>query len=352
VEISRTKKIVLMAIGAVLLILMSVFAVYELSYTRYDESDIVRYSYKSKAEIDYAVHLSPNIMYDERVLGSGKYYVARYIDYVNVVLAYDYTSGFNAGIETKYSVKAYLKGLHGSENEVLWSKEYVLVPEKTHKEENSSFNIKENIQIELSDYSILAQNIYLDSEVNAPVVLEVVFNVFTTASAEDKVLEDSLSPNIIIPVGRSVFKMEGKPTATGEKRISGKVRSRIPVNTGKVILLFAGAFIMLILIIIISCIKKAPVPDSFEKQIAVIFKEYSERLAGLEQTIEYHLSENISVNCIADMVKIADEVGQPVFYYKVDSDVERKIEFFVFDNMHTYYHVIFGEINKCNYIAL
>ena len=46
------------------------------------------------------------------------------------------------------------------------------------------------------------------------------------------------------------------------------------------------------------------------------------------------------------MVKIADEVGRPVFYYKVNTQMERKIEFYVFDNSRTYYMVIFGEIES------
>ena len=56
------------------------------------------------------------------------------------------------------------------------------------------------------------------------------------------------------------------------------------------------------------------------------------------------MSETINVNSFEDMVKIADEVGQPVFYYKVDDGIERRIEFFVFDNTRIYYLVIFGDI--------
>jgi hypothetical protein len=345
VKLSRIKKIVLMAAGIVVVVVLSAIAIYELSSVRYNESDIVRYSYKSKAEIDYKVHLRHNIMFDERVLEDGRYYVLKYIENVDVELEYDFSSDSAAGLETEYSVIAHLQGLHGSENEILWSKEFVFVPEKMYKEERSGLNIKENVDIGLSKYSSLVQNIYLDSEVNAPVILNVVFNIHTVASTEYGVLEDNLSTNIVIPIGNSVFKIEGKPTATGEKRISEKVQSRIPTDIRKVVLFFIGAFILLIAVIFILRLEEAPVPDDFEKLIAAIFKEYSERLAGLEHTIAYHFSDNINVNCIEDMVKIADEVGQPVFYYKVDSDVERKIEFFVFDNMHTYYHVIFGEIN-------
>jgi hypothetical protein len=60
--------------------------------------------------------------------------------------------------------------------------------------------------------------------------------------------------------------------------------------------------------------------------------------------LSYQISESITISSIEDMVKIADEIGQPIFYYKVDNATERKIEFFVFDNMRTYYMVIFGDV--------
>ena len=52
----------------------------------------------------------------------------------------------------------------------------------------------------------------------------------------------------------------------------------------------------------------------------------------------------ISIDKIEDMVKIADEIGQTVFYYKVDDEAERKIEFYVFDEGRIYYMVLFGSL--------
>ncbi|NMA95954.1 MAG: DUF5305 domain-containing protein, partial [Clostridiales bacterium] len=151
-------------------------------------------------------------------------------------------------------------------------------------------------------------------------------------------------PTLSIPIRENVFKTEGEPNITNEGDITEKIDKRLPIDYKRVVLSAIGVIILAALLYFTKKAEVQPDPDEFQRQIDAIFKEYSERLAGLEHTISYQLSENITINNIEDMVKIADEVGQPVFYYKVDSSIERKIEFFVFDNIRTYYMVIFGEL--------
>ncbi len=344
VEISKTKKKVLIAVEIVLILTLLSFAVSELVIPRYKETDVVHYTYKSRGGIGYKVYLRPNIMFNQKYLEEGRYYIYKYIDYIDMEFEYDYTANSSAELEVEYIVTAYLQGLHGRDNEVLWSKEFPLISRRTQTEENSKLIINESVSVDPNDYSNVAESLYLDSEINAPVVLSVVFSIHTMAKTKYGILEDDISPTLIIPVGNSVFKMEGEPLITGENKISEKVRSELPVNRVKVIILFCNMLVLIVLLLFTGRIKETPPLDIFKKQIASIFKEYSERLAGLEHTIPYQLSESITINSIEDMVKIADEVGQPIFYYMVDNSVERKIEFFVFDNMRTYYLVIFGEI--------
>lgn len=344
-KISAAKKRILIITGIILILALCAYALSELLIPRYKEEEKVHYAYTSNGYIDYKVHLRPNIMYDGEFLEKDRYYVFKYIDYVDLKLKYDFASTEVADLNTKYRVTAYLQGLHGDENEVLWSKEYSLIPESTIKRQDSKVSIELSKQVYLDSYFQLKESIYLDSEVNAPVVLNVVFSVNTSAASKNGTLEDSMSPNLVIPIGSSVFKMEGEPEAKGENRIAENIKTPIPINYVKIFILFGAAFILLVIVIYIAFAKKVPPPDPFEKTIASIFKEYSERLAGMSHTISYQFSDVISINSIEDMIKIADEVGQPVFYYKVDSAMERKIEFFVFDSGRVYYMAIFGEIN-------
>ena len=66
-------------------------------------------------------------------------------------------------------------------------------------------------------------------------------------------------------------------------------------------------------------------------------------LASIPQQI-LKFDDIFSIDKIEDMVKIADEIGQTVFYYKADDEAERKIEFYVFDEGRIYYMVLFGSL--------
>ena len=65
-------------------------------------------------------------MFNEEYLGKDRYYVLKYIDYIDMEFIYDYASGSTAELHNEYSVTACLQGLYGRENEVLWTKEILL----------------------------------------------------------------------------------------------------------------------------------------------------------------------------------------------------------------------------------
>jgi len=346
VKITKAKKRALLVLCIVAITIIFSCIIWELFTARYKDIEKVYYSYNSTGSIDYKVYLKPNSMYGEEYLEKDRYYIFKFIDRVDMDFKYNYVANKTANLNVEYNVRAYLQGLHGNENEILWSKEYVLIPDKSFASENSTAEISVSLPVELDYYSRVKEALYMESEVNAPVVLNVVFNIHTTAQTDKGTIEDVISPNLSIPIGSTIIKMEGEPSVTGANRISETVKYRVPVNKGTVLLLAISAIIMIILTVFVGMAKTEAPPDAFEKQITAIFKEYGERLAGMEHTISYHFSDVINVSSIEDMVKIADEIGQPVFYYKVNSNEERKIEFFVFDNNRVYYMVIFGEITR------
>jgi len=344
-KLSKQMKIVVVILGIILALAFSAYALYEWKVVKYEEKEEVYYTYQSKGNIDYHVFLRPNVMYDAEYLEKDRYYVFKYIDHVDIKFKYQFKGSAPAQLKTDYTVKAYLQGLHGKENEVLWSKEYVLVPQKVEEGEGSSKVIEINVPVALDGYQAIKDTIFDDSEVNSPVVLNVVFDVRTLASTKKGKLEDKMSPNIIIPIGENVFKIEGEQELSGENGITEQIKLQKPVDMRKVTVCFAISFIFLVITVLLAVfIKVAVPPDTFEKSMARIFKEYGERMAGMEHAMSYQFSNIISISSIEDMVKIADEVGQPVFYYKVNSRTERKIEFYVFDSGRIYYMVIFGEI--------
>lgn len=345
-KLSKNKKIAIIVLLVLIILSLLTVSLLEITVPHYREKKVVVYKFNSQGSIDYKVYLKPGIMFDEEYLGEDRYYVLKYIDYIEMNFEYEFSGSSAVEIKTEYSITAYLQGLHGPNSEVLWSKEFPLVPLKTQQGKYEDVKITEHVSIDPVDYYALKEYIYMESEVNAPVVLNIAFKVSSSARTENGVMEDSLSPGLLIPIGENVFKISGNPTLTGGNKIEETVKESIPVNKRKVIFLSAFSLIFAALLIITAKVEETEQQDPYEKTITRIFKEYGERMAGMEHAVTYLLNEVIYVNSIEDMVKIADEVGQPVFYYRADKRNERKIEFYVFDNNKIYYKVMFGEVKQ------
>ena len=344
-KLSRKVKIFLVTLCLVLAGVLFALGIYSWRVPQYKEKEEIIYSYQSKGNIDYKVFLRPNLVYDEPYLPKDRNYILKYIDYIETKFVFEYKGSAAADLTTKYQVTAKLLGLHGKENEILWSKEYVLVSPVVEEERDAVKKLELTVPVKLDDYLAVKEKNSADSEVNSPVVLEVVFTVQTNAASAGRSLEDTIVSNLLIPIGENVFKIESSPEAGGEDALTTTMKYVIPVNTVKVSILFIFSLLFLILAIAIAMlVKVAAPPDRFTKSITQIFKEHGERLAGLEHGLPYKYSDIIDVNSIDDMVKIADELSQPVLYYKVDTPLERKIEFYVFDGNRVYYMVIFGDI--------
>jgi type IV secretory pathway VirB6-like protein len=84
VQLNRTKKRILTIIAIVLAFTSLFFAVFDLVFVRYVEAETVHYTYNSKGSIDYKVYLKPSIMFNEEYLGKDRYYVLKYIDYIDM----------------------------------------------------------------------------------------------------------------------------------------------------------------------------------------------------------------------------------------------------------------------------
>ncbi len=344
VKLGKLTKKMIIAVTAVIIVFLSASALMEAVVPKYEEVNELRYSFKSTGDIDYRVYLKPNIMYGTDYLEKGRYYILKYIDYIHMDFLYDFTGYVPVPVKVDYSVKATLQGLHGNKDEILWSKDYDLIESDQIEVTDEKVKLQIPAMIQLDDFNKIKDALFNDSEINSRVVLNIIFNIRTTAYTDEGNILSVLTPKMTIPVGSSVFKIEGQTESKDERKIEKKKQVIIPVNITKIIVFAFLSLLLTLVVIFIYKIEESEAPDPFDSRLADIFKEYGERLAGMEHTISHQFSDVISVNSVEDIIKIADEVGQPVFYYKVNQATERKIEFYVFDYRRTYYMVIFGEI--------
>lgn len=73
-------------------------------------SETTLFTATNTAELNYNVHLKPNILYDQTVLESGQTYFLKLVDYMDITAAYRFAADKSAQIAGSYSATAFLEG--------------------------------------------------------------------------------------------------------------------------------------------------------------------------------------------------------------------------------------------------
>ena len=124
--------------------------------------------------------------------------------------------------------------------------------------------------------------------------------------------------------------------------------SKIVITNKVGVMCYVYLFLAIVLLTVAGVIAKffkpSKIKSKYDIELSKIDKAYGERLARLFEPMTNHYSNLIRVSGVDDLIKISDEIRQPVFYFQVDKDDEKKIEYFVFDETRIYYYVMMDEV--------
>jgi hypothetical protein len=295
----------------------------------------------------YTVHLNENPVTDEKQMPQGKYYLKPFIDYFDVNCDFALDMDKEASYVLQDKIDVVLVSTVGTEEDVkiIWEKATTKAPLIETESVGQSIQSNRNIRLRFEDYDALVNSLIDDYELVTDYVIKVVYDVTVTIDFNGIKQEEKFSSFITIPFTNPIIEVSGTPVNSREVAIEQDVKQSVASNTSLLVLYAAAILVCIGIILVLRFKTKVLVrEDAYSKKVADIFKEYGNRLAGLSETLFYQSSVMISIDKMEDMVKIADEIGQTVFYYQADDEAERKIEFYVFDEGRIYYMVLFGSL--------
>ncbi|WP_069999550.1 DUF5305 family protein [Cellulosilyticum sp. I15G10I2] len=309
----------LLSIGAVFLIIKE----YQAEHVREERETIYEYSMKSK--VNYKVHVKPNILYEEEQLGEEQMYLTEFVDYISADFTSDFTGSDNIDIDGKYAIAAEVRGYttKNDEKQIIWRKDFELVPEQRFKRSADKNSIKKEIQVNFPEYNQFAQSVLEASKVNLSVELVVKLLGSQTLDIPKGPLKDELQTSIIIPLNNGYFNI----TKEGETEKSDIVEevTKIPVDINRRWIGICGGLVGAgILGIILMILFTAPLnaEDLRKKKIKKILNEHGSRMVIVDHIKITEDLEVYHVKTIDDLIKIADEIEKPVFYEQRDEIME------------------------------
>ena len=327
--------------------LAAVFGLRDLVFPRYEKVTDKLLEIKSEAVISYSVYLTDNPVFDDASLPEGGYYIKPFIDYVDVACRLSANADQASDIEATTAVDVALVSQLGTEEEavVIWEKTKAYAAAETVTSSEGTIDAERAIKLDFAQYDTLISGLIEQYDLVTDYYIKVLFTATVHAEHEGEMVEKPLSAELIIPLNNQIFSIDGDSSQEGTMAITRETEQKRKFDINDMIPYEAGALAcILIMLLIIFKTKPLLKQDDYTLETARIFKKYSNRLAGLSEALTYQASIMISIDKIEDMVKIADEIGQTIFYFTVEAETERKIEFYIFDESRIFYLAMFGEL--------
>ncbi|MCH4890306.1 hypothetical protein EZV73_22175 [Acidaminobacter sp. JC074] len=295
------------------------------------------FNYQILPQVKSTFYLLENSMYEEKTLDDSRLIINKFVNNMNSNFKLDIIT--DEQTESTFVLDHYIlmEGIFGEEDEILFHKTESI----SQNELNNQIEVKEFYQ--LNKYKIMLDAIMEEAEVFARTSFKLVYHLKGEIKRDDYIIPIDHQMALIVPIDQSVFKVVTEnfepldQTITEEKVVES-------TKTGflfYVFLLVALAALIGIIISLKLTIKKRN--THYDQELVKIDKAYGERLARLYEPMTNRYANLIRVTGVDDLIKISDEIRQPVFYYQIDTKEEKKTEYFVFDETRIYYFMMMAE---------
>jgi hypothetical protein len=322
----------------ILVIILSSLGLYFNEKNKYTNQKYNTFTYKSNANVRYSVLLVPNKIYSNRTVKEGGAYITNLVDYVKTVFKYQLNGDSKGKVSGKYNVKALLEGYIQTEkgSTTIWKKEYILQQDRTFNGYSKDISLNNVIPIKLKTYKDFASMVYKEIKFNFNTKLTIVWDISIAMKTDFGRINDSLSPVMEIPIEDQYFKITGRLNENNSGNLEAERKILNPFyNQKKNTLLFMiGLCVLLAGFIIVFTATKAK-SSPLAKKVQDIFKNHGDRLVVINKSESFTNKDIIEVFSIEDIVRIADDIGRPIFYNK-SNVLEEIYNFYLFDEKHVY----------------
>lgn len=337
-NINKKLRIGLIAVLVIAVCCISFLLYKEVRYPGVEERNIALYTYNNQGSVDYRVYLKSNELYDSNSLEKDQIYISEFVDYINADFKYEFNGDRPENLRGNYSVIAKVQGYTVDNEEVIniWEKDFPIIYRTDFTIDDENMVLEENINIRLDEYNEFVEEILETSKINCQTSLHIAMNINIEGDTGIEEIQESISPNLIIPLNTSMFEIGGN-TNIEEPGVIEEIRQiNLPVNIKQVTIYGIILGILVIgVILLIFFTEIVPDKDPLEKSLKKLFKKYGDRFVALNSEITIP-SENINeVKSIDDLVRVADEIGKPIMY-KYSSNYENIDKFYVIDKGEIY----------------
>jgi hypothetical protein len=283
------------------------------------------YNCLQEAEINYRVYYLPNNFFTNESADPGLAYMTPLTNYINTSYTYRFKGDSQAEINGEYKVTAALTGYltrkkAGGKDETelvkLFEKEELLIPATPFQTKDQVLTINNQAPVNFRSYVDFISAINQDLRISSDLVqLSITYHVNSLIKTADGEVQEELAPVMTIPVEGSTFMVQGQLIDQKEGTITKPKLVLIPEARALFRNYTIAAAVFLFLLIFMLFKTTGRVKDPLEKELNKIMKKYGDFIAAGRGAIpEADHEKTIVMQSFDDLIKVADELGQPVLY--------------------------------------
>lgn len=276
------------------------------------------YSYNLQKNAYYKVHLKDNDFYENDFVDSGKSYLSKLTDYINIDFTYAFNSSQKKDINITYDVIAQVNVAHASNSETIWTKDYEIIKDKSLSDFSNSINLNENIELDFEEYNSEVINFKNTFEVPITATLTVKFiinnNTDVLQGTNDKTSITELTMNL----NTDVFKITEKNTGTTSNTIylDNSNNNKTTKKNPFIIIILTLAFVGSIVTLLSNIFKNKTINTTSEytKSVRKILKNYGDIVAEIVKPVDLSNLEIIDVKNFDQILDVEEELRMPILF--------------------------------------
>lgn len=276
--------------------------------------------------VDYTVYLKDNDFYTNKFLRKGdsevNNYIASLIKSFKIDFTYDsrYTDAID--YEYDYNIDAKILVTDKYDNsKVLYSKDEVLLENKSLSGKNSGYSIKETVEIDYEKYNSYVSKFKEKYSLDVESSLIVTMNITQRGTFANKQITNKVSSlNINIPLTKNTIDIS---VNTNQLANSFEIPIDESIIANKILFVFGvilcSSSVLLFLGILLTTKTKN---DIYRKEINRLLKNYDRLIITSSQPSidETNYKNKVRVMSFEELLDVNELTNEPIIYYEVEPD--------------------------------
>ncbi len=277
-------------------------------------------NYSEKGSVDYRVYLKENDFYEDEFLLPGMSYIASLIK--NIEIDYNYIFQIDQSLSSNfyYDVVGKLVISDASEENVFFTKEYILLEEQTDKlNQGTRMDINKTVTIDYDYYNKLAQKFKETYGVDTVSNLTVSLRVNKLGENNYKGFNGEKDISLKIPLTQKAVNINMKPVdLVNNTQVLSEKSIKIENNMMFVLAILLLIISLGVLVKIVHYFSMLiPKKTKFQMKVNKILRTYDRLIANVRTLPNFNDYDVRKVESFGELVDIRDNLKLPIMFYNV-----------------------------------